>query len=166
MNNIKTYEEFDFRNIFKKKEIKDPSEYDKSVTQRMDLVLKRSIEECFIDLQNDGFFVYVTYNPKSVKNANYEVQIFKDRLYPSKLYFSGAKDFSATGKFHIDRITETLLYAIPYLKDEFGLKVLNMVADEYVPETKDKKEIFANNIKQLLVLDEVLSLRIYFRKTK
>ena len=72
-------------------------------------MLKKSIEECFVDLQNNGFFIFVTYNPKGVETANYEVQIFKDRLYPNKLYFSGAKDFSSTGKFNIDTITETLL---------------------------------------------------------
>lgn len=167
MKSIKTYEEFDFKNIFGKKET-PISRYDKITIQRMDQELIRSIEECFMDLQDYGFFIKVAYQAyKDDDSPSFEIQIVKDKTYSNKVYFSATKNYGEVEKFKVNEIMDTLLESFTYLKEEFDLTISNIKIDEYDHENNDKKE---TSVKSLMTLarsqvnNDILSLKIYFKR--
>jgi hypothetical protein len=77
---------------------------------------KEDIETCFLDLIDDGFNVVITY-----PNVNYKyefIEIDRDDDYPECW-------------FRFDSIKETLLFAIPYLSENYNFKI-NKISARYM----------------------------------
>lgn len=162
MKSIKTYEEFNFKNIFSKKETKPPSTYDKLITRRMDMDLLKIIDECFSDLKNLGFFIQINYN-----SPGFEVQIVKDNMYANKVYYSVTKNYDKVIKFKINEIINLLLKYIKLFKTEYNLTVSNVKIYEYDYEKNDLIEKVAKDIKSLnrnQINKDILSIKIYLER--